>query len=94
MQWDSSCPSYLHVRLLGPYIANSVLTLGSALAVQQYEIKEMTAHWTFAFAIMATLFIATCITSVPGFFGKELTFSRETDRSGEREPFISNENED
>ena len=47
-----------------------------ALAVHQRSIKINTLQWIFAFVIMSILLAATLAVSVPGMFGKELTFRR------------------
>jgi len=54
--------------------ALSILT--ASLGVAQFARQFIAFQWIFAFTIMATLFVCTLIVSVPGIFGKEISFSR------------------
>lgn len=51
--------------------------LAASLGVGQFFTKTIAFQWIFAFTIMATLFVATLVIAIPGFFGKEFTFRRE-----------------
>jgi len=53
-------------------------TLSAALGVGQFFTKTVALQWIFAFTIMATLFLATLIIAIPGIFGKEISFRRDT----------------
>jgi len=56
--------------------ALSILT--ASLGVRQIFTKKIAFQWIFAFTIMATLFLATLVIAVPGIFGKEISFRRDT----------------
>lgn len=64
--------------------ALSIIT--AAIGVGQFFTKVFALQWIFAFTIMGTLFLATLIVAVPGIFGKEISFRRET-------PFASEDQE-
>jgi len=69
--------------------ALSVLT--AALGVGQFLDKIIAFQWIFAFVIMAVLFIATLGIALPGVFGKEVSFRRDTgvvDSDQERAPLL------
>jgi len=55
--------------------ALSILT--ASLGVGQFFSKVVAFQWIFAFVIMAVLFVSTLLISVPGIFGKEISFRRE-----------------
>jgi Fungal protein of unknown function (DUF1774) len=62
-----------------------------ALGVHQFLVKIIALQWIFAFAIMATLFVATVALALPGAFGKEIKLSRNV-RGGtdtERQPLLN-----
>jgi len=70
--------------------ALSVLT--AALGVGQFLDKIIAFQWIFAFVIMAILFVATLGIAIPGFFGKDVTFGRNTnvvDSDQERAPLLN-----
>lgn len=56
--------------------ALSILT--AAIGVGQFFLKIVALQWIFAFTIMATLFLCTLVIAVPGIFGKEISFGRDT----------------
>jgi hypothetical protein len=60
-------------------------TLTASLGVGQFLRQVIAFQWIFAFTIMATLFIATVVIALPGAFGKEVGFRRETVVSEDRE---------
>lgn len=64
-----------------------------ALGVHQFFLKVIAFQWIFAFVIMSALFVATCGIAIPGFFGKELTFGRNTvvNEDQERAPLLNEE---
>jgi len=69
--------------------ALSILT--ASLGVRQFFLKTIAFQWIFAFTIMAVLFLATLVIAVPGIFGKEISFRRETpvvDADQERAPLL------
>lgn len=69
--------------------ALSILT--ASLGVHQFFLKTVAFQWIFAFTIMGTLFLATLIIAVPGIFGKEISFRRDTrivDAEQERAPLL------
>jgi len=57
--------------------ALSILT--ASLGVGQFFTKLIAFQWIFAFTIMATLFVFTLLIAIPGIFGKEFTFRRDTE---------------
>jgi hypothetical protein len=59
--------------------------LSASLGVSQFLRQIVAFQWIFAFTIMATLFVTTLVVAVPGIFGKELSFRRETIVSEDRE---------
>lgn len=61
--------------------ALSIIT--AAIGVGQFFTKVFALQWIFAFTIMGTLFLATLIVAVPGIFGKEISFRRETPLASE-----------
>jgi len=67
--------------------------LAASLGVHQFFIKAFALQWIFAFAIMGTLFVATCAVAIPGLFGKELTFRRGdvVSEDRERQPLLQDE---
>jgi len=52
--------------------------LSASLGVGQFLRQIVAFQWIFAFAIMATLFVFTLLIAVPGIFGKEISFKRDT----------------
>lgn len=52
--------------------------LSAAIGVSQFLRQVIAFQWIFAFTIMATLFVATLLIAVPGIFGKEISFRRDT----------------
>lgn len=69
--------------------ALSILT--ASLGVHQFFMKVIAFQWIFAFTIMAALFLATLVIAVPGIFGKEVSFRRDThivDPDQERAPLL------
>jgi hypothetical protein len=56
--------------------ALSILT--AALGVGQFLRQVIAFQWIFAFTIMGTLFLCTLVVAVPGIFGKEISFRRDT----------------
>jgi len=67
--------------------------LSAALGVHQFFLKVFALQWIFAFTIMSTLFVVTAIVAIPGFFGKELSFGRNTvvSEDAERAPLLNDE---
>lgn len=63
--------------------ALSILT--AAIGVGQFFTKAFGVQWILAFTIMGTLFLATLVIAVPGIFGKEIGFRRNTLTSEDRE---------
>jgi len=68
--------------------------LSASLGVGQFFTKAVAFQWIFAFVIMAVLFIATVLIAVPGIFGKDHSFRRETEgevvgRDQERAPLLN-----
>lgn len=59
-----------------------------ALAVQQMRIKVSNLQMIFAFVIMGLLLMASFAMSLPGLFGKRLTFIRD---DPERRPLLDDE---
>jgi hypothetical protein len=53
----------------------SILT--ASLGVGQFFTRVIDFQWILAFVIMGVLFIATLGISIPGIFGKEISFRRE-----------------
>ncbi len=67
----------------------SVLT--AALGVGQFLHKIIAFQWIFAFTIMAVLFVVTLGVAVPGIFGREISFRRDTptaEPDAERAPLL------
>jgi len=65
--------------------------LSASLGVGQFFTKTIAFQWIFAFTIMAVLFLATLLIAVPGIFGKEVSFRRDTpvvDADRERAPLL------
>lgn len=56
--------------------ALSILT--AALGVGQFLRQIIAFQWIFAFTIMGTLFLFTLVIAIPGIFGHEISFRRET----------------
>lgn len=68
-------------------LALSILT--ASLGVGQFLRQVIALQWIFAFAIMATLFLCTLVITVPGIFGKEISFRRDTvSADQERAPLL------
>jgi hypothetical protein len=63
--------------------ALSILT--AAIGVSQFLRQVIAFQWIFAFTIMATLFLCTLVIAIPGIFGKEISFRRETIVAEDRE---------
>jgi len=63
--------------------ALSILT--AAIGVSQFLRQVIAFQWIFAFTIMATLFLCTLVISIPGIFGKEISFRREPIVADDRE---------
>jgi len=59
--------------------------LSASLGVSQFLRQIIAFQWIFAFTIMAVLFVSTLVIAVPGIFGKEVGFRRETVVSEDRE---------
>jgi len=55
----------------------SLSIITAALGVGQFLTKAIAFQWIFAFIIMGILFLATLVISIPGIFGKEVSFRRE-----------------
>ncbi|TVY42393.1 hypothetical protein LOCC1_G005373 [Lachnellula occidentalis] len=53
--------------------------LAASLGVGQFLIKAFALQWIFAFVVMGLLFLSTLIIAVPGIFGKEISFRRDTE---------------
>ncbi|APA13096.1 hypothetical protein sscle_10g078660 [Sclerotinia sclerotiorum 1980 UF-70] len=71
--------------------ALSIIT--AAIGVGQFFTKVFALQWIFAFTIMGTLFLATLVIAIPGIFGKEISFRRETplgSEDRERAPLLDN----
>lgn len=67
----------------------SVLT--ASIGVAQFFRQVIAFQWIFAFTIMATLFVCTLLIAIPGIFGKEVSFRRETgvaSADAERAPLL------
>jgi hypothetical protein len=64
-----------------------------ALGVHQFLVKIVALQWIFAFAIMATLFVATVALALPGAFGKEIKLRRNVHggTDTERQPLLNSE---
>lgn len=64
--------------------------LSASLGLSQFLRQIVAFQWIFAFTIMAALFLCTVVVAVPGIFGKELTFRRETvvSADAERAPLL------
>jgi len=72
--------------------ALSILT--ASLGVGQFFTKAIAFQWIFAFTIMAVLFLATLVISIPGIFGKEFSFRREgaiVNEDRERAPLLDDQ---
>lgn len=70
----------------------NLTVLTAALGVGQFLDKVIAFQWIFAFVIMAVLFIATLGVAVPGIFGKDVSFGRDTnvvDADQERAPLLN-----
>jgi hypothetical protein len=68
-------------------LALSILT--ASLGVGQFLRQIIAFQWIFAFAIMATLFLCTLVIAIPGIFGKEISFRRDTvSADQERAPLL------
>jgi len=66
--------------------------LSASLGVGQFFEKPAALQWIFAFVIMAVLFLATLAIAIPGFFGKEISFRRDTgvvNQDQERAPLLA-----
>lgn len=61
--------------------ALSILT--AAIGVGQFFTKAFGVQWILAFTIMGTLFLATLVIALPGIFGKEISFRRDTPLASE-----------
>lgn len=59
--------------------------LTATLGVGQFLTKVVAFQWIFAFVIMGVLFLATLVIAIPGIFGKEVSFGRESVVSGDQE---------
>jgi membrane protein YdbS with pleckstrin-like domain len=52
--------------------------LAASIGVGQFLTHANELQWIFAFVIMAILFLATLVIAIPGMFGREFTFRRES----------------
>jgi hypothetical protein len=59
--------------------------LSASIGVGQFLRQVVAFQWIFAFTIMATLFVCTLIIAIPGIFGKEISFKRDTIVGEDRE---------
>lgn len=53
--------------------------LAASLGVGQFLTKAFALQWIFAFVVMGVLFLSTLVIAVPGIFGKEISFRRDTE---------------
>ncbi|KAI0015563.1 DUF1774-domain-containing protein [Xylariomycetidae sp. FL0641] len=63
--------------------------LAAAIGVSQFFRQVIAFQWIFAFTIMAVLFVATVVVAVPAATGKELPFTRASNRESERAPLLA-----
>lgn len=64
-------------------------TLAASLGVGQFLRQIVAFQWIFAFTIMAVLFVLTVGIALPGVFGKEISFRRDTQVADqERAPLL------
>jgi len=90
--WSILVYGFFFLAVYKDYVMGfSLSVLTAALGVGQFLDKIIAFQWVFAFVIMGVLFLATHAIAIPGIFGKEFTFRRETnvvEADQERAPLL------